>query len=399
MAAKGYDVIVVGLGAHGAATLYQLARRGARVLGVDRWSPPHAFGSSHGETRATRQGVGEGAAFAPLVLRSHEIWRELEALNGEILLLTCGMLFIGVEGGQVHGAADFIGRSAEVARRFGVAHETFGGDEVRRRYPQFLTRGDELAYFEPGGGLVFPERCIAAQLAQAERAGASVLRDRTVRAVEEDAAGARVVLDDAVLSAEQVVVAAGAWTGGLVGASLGELALRPQLLHWFACEDAKAFGPDRFPVFNWMYGAGAEDTVYGFPTVDAQSPLVKVATETTATIASPDALERSPPPSAADALYARALRGRVQGLRPSAVRSAVCLYAATPDANFRLGFVREGGRVFAVSACSGHGFKHSAGLGEEIAKRLLGEDDSSALSAFALPHTAAGSPAGRGAHD
>ncbi|HPU15317.1 MAG TPA: FAD-dependent oxidoreductase, partial [Polymorphobacter sp.] len=76
----------MGLGAMGAATLYQLAKRGVRAIGFDRFTPPHAFGSSHGETRITRQAIGEGAGYVPLVLRSHEIWDELEAATGTRLI-------------------------------------------------------------------------------------------------------------------------------------------------------------------------------------------------------------------------------------------------------------------------------------------------------------------------
>ena len=89
-----YDVIVIGLGAMGAATLYQLAKRGVRVAGVDRYAPPHDQGSSHGDTRITRQAVGEGAAYVPLVLNSQRIWRELEAQSGEALFEACGMLML-----------------------------------------------------------------------------------------------------------------------------------------------------------------------------------------------------------------------------------------------------------------------------------------------------------------
>ena len=78
--------IVVGLGARGAAALYQLAKRGAKVVGIDRFAPPHAMGSSHGETRITRLAIGEGAQYTPLAVRSHEIWRELERESGERLL-------------------------------------------------------------------------------------------------------------------------------------------------------------------------------------------------------------------------------------------------------------------------------------------------------------------------
>ena len=86
------DFVVIGLGAMGSAILYQLAKRGAHAIGVDRFAPPHRMGSSHGETRITRQAVGEGGDYAPLVLNSHRIWRELEADTGERLLNACGVL-------------------------------------------------------------------------------------------------------------------------------------------------------------------------------------------------------------------------------------------------------------------------------------------------------------------
>ena len=89
-----FDAIVVGLGAMGSASAYQLAKRGARVLGIDQFSPPHDMGSSHGDTRITRLGVGEGLHYTPLVMRSHEIWRALEAEIGETLLTANGGLII-----------------------------------------------------------------------------------------------------------------------------------------------------------------------------------------------------------------------------------------------------------------------------------------------------------------
>ena len=97
-APASFDTIVVGLGAVGAATLWQLARRGQRVLGLDRWNPPHSNGSTHGDTRITRCAIGEGEMYVPLVLRSHEIWRELEAESGDSLLTQCGALIMAGSG-------------------------------------------------------------------------------------------------------------------------------------------------------------------------------------------------------------------------------------------------------------------------------------------------------------
>src|SRR5882724_8062273 len=149
------DFVVIGLGAMGSAVSYQLAKRGVSVIGIDRLAPPHPMGSSHGETRITRQAVGEGGSYAPLVLNSHRIWRELEADSGEKLLSQCGVLVMAPGTGTTshHGKPDFVARSIKVARDFGIVHEILDGAEITRRFPQFLNlAGNERAYYEPGGG-------------------------------------------------------------------------------------------------------------------------------------------------------------------------------------------------------------------------------------------------------
>src|SRR4051812_24494024 len=89
-----YDVVVAGLGAMGSAAVYQLAKAGASVLGLDPYHPPHDLGSTHGDTRITRVAVGEGLEYVPLVRRSHEIWREIEAEAGVEILSQCGGLVL-----------------------------------------------------------------------------------------------------------------------------------------------------------------------------------------------------------------------------------------------------------------------------------------------------------------
>src|SRR5262245_10292303 len=168
------DVVVVGLGAMGSAALYQLARRSVRVIGIDRFEPPHDHGSSHGESRITRQAIGEGAEYVPFALRSHEIWRELEAQTGRSLLAPVGGLIIGRRTDQgIHGHANFIGNTIAAATRFGIEHEVLTAGEVAKRFPQFRLDGDETCYYEPGAGFLRPEACIAAQLDQARALGAS----------------------------------------------------------------------------------------------------------------------------------------------------------------------------------------------------------------------------------
>jgi sarcosine oxidase len=165
-----HDVAVIGLGAMGSAASYQLARRGQRVIGFDRYEPPHNYGSHCGESRITRIAIGEGEQYVPLVTRSHEIWRELEEASGETLLEIRGGLWISSErrGSEVH-VADFFAKTVAAARRFGIAHEVLDAQQIRRRFPIFQVKDDEHGYFEPGAGLVRPEACVRTQLTLAAR--------------------------------------------------------------------------------------------------------------------------------------------------------------------------------------------------------------------------------------
>src|SRR5438067_9040702 len=160
------EVIVVGLGAMGAAVSWQLARRGVRVIALDRYAPPHDRGSSHGESRITRLAVGEGDEYVPLVRRSHELWREIEAESGQTLLTQTGGIVIGAP------ESDFLQRTREIAARHGIAHQTLDGAELRTRFPMFAAGELACAYYEPEAGYVRPEAAVAAQLGLATRAGA-----------------------------------------------------------------------------------------------------------------------------------------------------------------------------------------------------------------------------------
>src|SRR5689334_23570466 len=152
---KRYDVIVLGLGAAGSATLYQLAKRGAPVLGIDQFSPPHELGSTHGDSRVTRLAIGEGAHYTPLAIRSHAIWRELEAASGASLLTENGGLIMssGRDDRSFHGAA-FFRTTVEAAERHGIAHELLDAAAIRQRYPQFAVDDHTRGYFEPSAGFV-----------------------------------------------------------------------------------------------------------------------------------------------------------------------------------------------------------------------------------------------------
>ena len=249
MTAGVYDVIVVGLGAMGAAALYQASRRGASALGIDRYEPPHTLGSSHGDTRITRSAIGEGEFYVPLVQRSDEIWRELESVSEQTLFHRCGGLIIAPPSSNAtfHGEGDFVEASAQVAGWHGIAHEVFDAAEISRQHPLLKPRNIDRAYYEPGAGVLRPERCIAAQLDLARQAGATVHTGEKVTAYQAGADDVTVTSERGSYRADKLILSAGAWMADLMPEAYGPgMRVCRQVIYWFEAEDIRAFRPEVF---------------------------------------------------------------------------------------------------------------------------------------------------------
>jgi sarcosine oxidase len=385
-----HDVAVVGLGAAGAATLYQLARRGVSVIGIDRFSPPHAYGSTHGDTRITRLAIGEGQSYTPLVQRSHAIWRELEAETGQDLLTQCGGLVIEAAGGGAagHHRHEFLASTIACANRYGIEHELLSAANVASRFPQFALDGDESAYYEPTAGFVRPERCVDAQLTVAARLGADIHRDERVLAVEPTSGGVRVRTDRGVHEAARVVLAVGPWVRDFVAPDQVRLFnVYRQVMAWFELEhDALDHMPGAMPVFIWGLSDG--NAFYGLPSIDGAREI-KVATEQLENPTGADEASLDVDPAETRSLHDALIRTRLPGVSNRCVRAARCLYTVTPDANFVIDDYPDLPGVLLVSPCSGHGFKHSAGLGEAIAQRVTTGMSDADLSPFRLDRFAA----------
>jgi sarcosine oxidase len=390
MAATVHDVIVIGLGAMGSASLRALARAGLNVLGIDRYAPPHPHGSSHGETRATRRAVGEGDVYVPLVERSHAIWHELEERSGTQLLEQCGFLTIDTSngGGELHGMGGFFDRTVAIAKRNGIRHDQLDGRAIRERFPAFTPPDDALGYFEPEGGYVHVERAIGTLLADAQAAGARLHIGETFLGFAEAGDGITVRTDRAEYSAHSLVMTAGPWLPQLLGNPLAPVRLYPQQLHWLEPSAADVFARDRCPVYLWLHGEGPDDIFYGFPQI-GRAPEIKVATEQS----HDQDVTADQPAKAEEAsrhnLIGKHLAGRLAGSMHG-LRSAGCRYAVTPDGHFVIDRLPEARRVIAVSACSGHGFKHAPAIGELVADMVLSERPAPREFAIDRPALAAG---------
>jgi sarcosine oxidase len=380
------DVIVIGLGAMGAATAFQLARRGARVIGLDRFRPPHEHGSSHGESRLTREFPGEGAEYVPFVRRSNAIWRELETHEGELLDPTgCLLIAEQTSGAPRHGAGHFIEATLEVARSFGAPAERLDGRAIRQSFPQFLAGDEAIGYYKADDGVLRPERCIEVQLERAAALGADLRRGEAVLELAAHGSGVEVVTDRGRYVAARAVLAAGAWLPGLAGGELGEaLKVYRQVLYWFEPDEPQPWRQDRAPAFCWFHGEGGGNFFYGVPTL-AGSAGVKVATEQYRTPTDPDRMAPEASPAEVAAMHTDHVAGRLRGVSGRCLRSSACLYTYNPHPPGRFVIDRhpriEG--VTIVSACSGHGFKHSAAIGEALAEQLLEGSSGLDLSPFA----------------
>ena len=386
-AGRAADVAVVGLGAVGSAVARHLAEGGARVIGLDRFRPPHEQGSSHGASRITRLAIGEGDAFVPIVQRSHALWRELESRTGESLMATTGGLVIASAASDArpyHGQAGFFEQTVGAAERFGIVHERLSADEIRRRFPAFMPRDDERGYWERDAGILFPERCVRAQLLQAAAHGADLRYRVKVSEIvaPQEGGGATLITDAGTIAAAHVVVATGAWLPAMLPvASAARFAVQRQVLHWFATDAPVLYEVGRCPVFIWMHGAEGQ-AFYGFPKANAHEG-VKVATEQAEHATTPEAMQRSVSAEETALTFDTHVRGRLRGLSARSMHDATCLYTSTADGRFVIDRHPTLANVTVVSACSGHGFKHAAAVGEAVADGLLGRVPRVDLSMFA----------------
>jgi len=368
-----YDVIVIGLGAMGSAALYQLTRQGANVLGIDQFRPPHTLGSSHGESRITRLAIGEGAVYVPFALRSHAIWRELEAESGAALLTLSGGLIICPTGGgaQFHGQQDFVEQTAAIARQFAIEHQIWDVMTVRTRWPQLRISDREHAYYEPTGGLVAVERAIETQLRLAKQRGAVLHLEEELLSYTPTADGVTVTTKAGVYGADKVILAAGPWVRTLLPKAFAtQFNIYRQVIYWFEVDEPARFHRDRLPFLIWI-GDTQEEYFSLFPYADGGTIGAKVLTEEYQQTVTPTSVDRTVHAQEVQRIYRDFVQRRVAGVQARCLKSEVCLYTNTPDENFIIDFHPESERVIVASPCSGHGFKHSAAIGETLAQLAL----------------------------
>ncbi len=367
----------------GSAALHHAAKAGHKVLGVDRYDPPHSFGSSHAETRITRLAIGEGSQYLPFVARSHEIWRELEQTSGrDIFYQTGGYIIAPRATGTSERWGDFVNVTAGIAAANGIDYETLTAGELMARQPNLNVGDDFIVGFEPTAGVVLIEDAIAAQLDSARRLGASTLLDTPVTSLEPDANGVTVTTATETFRAHKVIVTTGAWIGDLVATVEPHLEVTRQTVVWFEVDDPDAFSTENFSYVMWP-GHAIDEYLALWPTPSGSAGL-KAMRERFDQPCHPDTVDRTVSDTEIAELYEQYIDGKVEGVRPTALNSAVCLYTSTPDDHFLIDHHPDSSDIIVASPCSGHGFKHSTALAEAIVQLALTGQSTLDLTPFGL---------------
>jgi sarcosine oxidase len=348
-----YDVVVVGVGGMGSAALYHLARRGKRVLGLERFDVLHEQGSSHGFTRIIRLAYFEHSDYVPLLGRAYELWRELEAVAGEQLLHITGI----VEGGP-HIFEGVLRSCAD----HDLAHEVLTGDDVAARFPAFRLPPELEVVYQASGGFVVPERCIVSHVEGALARGAELRARERVLDWDATERGVRVRTDRGTVEAERLVLTAGAWSQDVARLPAGSVKAVRQVLAWFQPTRPELFTPERMPVFNLILD---DDHFYGFPAYGI--PGVKLGRyERDGETGDPDGISREPRVDDEIRLRELAVRYLPEGAGPTVALKA-CLFELSPDEHFLIDRHPESESVVVGAGFSGHGFKFCSVVGEILA--------------------------------
>jgi sarcosine oxidase len=352
-----YDVIVVGVGAMGAATCWQLARRGVRVLGIEQFGLVHAMGSSHGHTRMIRMAYYEHADYVPLLRRAYELWDDLEAQSGEKVLYRTGGIYMGPPNGEV------VAGTTAAAKLHGLPHEILSQADLARRFPQFSLPENFTGIWEPQAGFVLCEKAIGLFTRLALEAGAVLHGHETVRQIDLQSSHVTIATDQGAYEAEKVIICGGAWSGKLLAELNLHLVVTRQALGWIWPQMPEKYKLGTFPVWGIEQSDGS--LAYGFPML-SDLPGLKMARHGRGAVADADTVSRTPTLQDQTEVLGIAERYLPRTVGPM-LAGKICLYTNSADGHFIID--RHPGSDRAIIACgfSGHGFKFATVVGEALA--------------------------------
>lgn len=358
-----YDVIVLGLGGLGSAAAYWLAKRGARVVGLEQFELGHARGASHDHSRIIRYSY-----FSPVYVRlakhAYAAWETLQRDSGEEVVYKTGGLDIRPRDGAIP-----LEPYAHAMRECGVPFESLDAAEIRRRWPAWQIDDDIHGLFQPDGGLVAAMKATAAHQRMAREHGATLLERTPVTAIAADRNEVTVATENATFRARSLVVAAGPWSAY----ALQKLGLRIPLevtkeqVLYFRAADLDGFALGNFPIWIWM----DDPAFYGFP-VFGEADTVKVTQD-----AGGKPVDANTRGFDEDPEITARVRAFLERYLPAALGPVslvkTCLYTLPPDRDFVIDILPEHPNV-SIAVGAGHAFKFAGVIGRMLADLALDGD-------------------------
>jgi sarcosine oxidase len=352
-----YDVIVVGIGAMGSSTCYELARRGVRVLGIEQFDIPHTLGSYHGFSRMIRLAYHEHPDYVPLLKRAYERWEKIEKVSGEKLLYITGGVYMGRREGEVVSGA------LHASRLHHLEHELLSHDELSVRYPQFVLPEDHVALVEPRAGFLLSERAVEMYARQAQIHGAEIHSCENVEGWSTSANGVAVKTNRGEYQGDQIIFCGGAWSEKLIRDLGVKLVVTRQVLGWVDPKEPAMFEMGRLPVWAIEHPDGG--LWYGFPMM-AGSHGFKIALHARGGETDADRVDRQPM-AGDDETFRSCLRQMILCADGPVNQMRICLYTNSPDSHFIIDRHPKEPRVVLACGFSGHGFKFASVVGEILA--------------------------------
>jgi sarcosine oxidase len=360
---RHYEIIVIGLGAMGSATIYQLAKCHQSVLGIDQLNPPHNFGASGGHTRIYRQATAQGAEYVPLTLRTLEIWKDIEKQTRRHLFSESGMLIIA-NSIDLTNPESFLAKTFSIANQFNIPHQILDPNEINKKFPQFKVDKHNIAYLEKQSGFAYSSECIGVQLELAKHYGAVIKIKEKVLEIDNKSSHIQVVTNRGKYECNKVVLCVGPWMINFMGTECPALfKISDQIFFWFDIKNYyQDFMPAKCPAFIWNFALNKN--IYGFPAVDGADGGIKLTTERKNISSEEIPTTRVACKNEINNIFNKFVAPYFAKVSSKCIKTLPSRCIITPDYNFIIDYHPTDNRILLVSACSGHGFKDSAAVGE-----------------------------------
>lgn len=343
------DVVVVGAGIHGSAATWHLARRGIRVVQLDRHPDGHSEGSSHGHTRMIRRAYPSDF-WDGLVEKAYASWDELSVATGSPLVTRTGGLYARSDGDPALRGPDC---------------RTVTAEEASLIFPGLRLEPGWTAVHDPAAGVIDAAAALTSLRKLAVAEGADRRTGAAVSSWRADGSGVRVVTEDGVVTADRLVVCAGPWTSELVPQFAPLLTVQRIVTTFLGARDPGLTAPPGLGAFS--VAVPDVGLLFGIPAIGGSA--LKVGLEPGP---ADDTRPQRAPTGPENARLAELARRFLPGLDGSVVDSAACRYTMAPRHRFAIGELPATPQVLVGVACSGHGFKFGPAVGEALADLATG---------------------------